>query len=253
MIQLITSYLFSVPKHLNSFMMRDTTRVEQFWSLAYVPGRRLPDTPVYVLTSRGTFSGAEEFSYNLKNMKRGKIVGEVTGGGAHPTELFLLKDFDIVFSVPYGRAVNPITGTNWEGVGVKPDMECPASEAFDIAYLDALKMLRTRIGDSTRIYEIEWSIQGLEDRTHPITLGPNEMSAYVGSYGPRTISLENGALFYQRENRPKRKLLPMGKHLFGLEGMDDFRAEFVADAKGKIVEIVGRYKSGFMDRHPRTK
>ncbi|HYE54619.1 MAG TPA: S41 family peptidase, partial [Chitinophagaceae bacterium] len=85
MIQLITSYLFNEePVHLNNFYFRPTNLNSQTWTLPYVPGKRRPDIDVYVLTSRLTFSAAEEFTYNLKNLKRATVIGEVTGGGANP-------------------------------------------------------------------------------------------------------------------------------------------------------------------------
>ena len=84
MIQLLTSYLLEESTHLNSFYIRAGDTTQQFWSLPWVPGPRMAETPVYVLTSNHTFSAAEEFTYNLKNLERATIVGETTGGGAHP-------------------------------------------------------------------------------------------------------------------------------------------------------------------------
>src|SRR5262245_6966003 len=84
MIALLTTYLFDDLTHLNSFYWRDGDRTQQFWTLPYVPGKRYLDKPVYVLTSEQTFSGAEEYAYNLQNLKRATIIGETTGGGAHP-------------------------------------------------------------------------------------------------------------------------------------------------------------------------
>jgi C-terminal processing protease CtpA/Prc len=92
---------------------------------------------VYVLTSNRTFSGAEEFSYNLKNLKRATIIGETTGGGAHPGDFERLTDHFGAF-VPVGRAINPITKTNWEGTGVEPDIKVPRDQALKTAYLNAL-------------------------------------------------------------------------------------------------------------------
>ena len=85
-----------------------------------------------------TFSGAEEFTYNLKNLKRATIVGETTGGGAHPGGGFRVNEHFSMF-VPTGRAISPITKTNWEGTGVKPDVEVPADQALIVARLMALK------------------------------------------------------------------------------------------------------------------
>ena len=87
---------------------------------------------MYVLTSNHTFSGAEEFSYNLKMLKRATIVGETTGGGAHPVAGHRIDEHFII-GVPFARAINPITHTNWEGVGVKPDIIVPANDALATA------------------------------------------------------------------------------------------------------------------------
>jgi C-terminal processing protease CtpA/Prc len=104
-----------------------------------VPGRRYGEKkPVYVLTSSRTFSGAEEFAYNLKQLKRATIVGETTRGGAHPVELIRLDEHYSV-SMPVGRAVNPVSGDNWEGRGVAPDYYVLEAEAFDVAYRLALE------------------------------------------------------------------------------------------------------------------
>jgi C-terminal processing protease CtpA/Prc len=99
---------------------------------------------VYVLTSGETFSGGEEFSYDLQNLKRAKLVGETTGGGANPGGPARVAEHFALF-VPSGRAISPITKTNWEGVGVKPDVATPAAQALDVAYLDALRAQRKRV------------------------------------------------------------------------------------------------------------
>ena len=133
MIAFLSGYLFEKSVHLNSFYDRPTDTTSESWSRDDVPGQKLAEScPIYVLTSNRTFSGAEEFSYNLQNLKRGVIVGETTGGGAHPTMGRRLgKRFGM--SVPFARAINPITNTNWEGVGVKPDVAVAADKALEKA------------------------------------------------------------------------------------------------------------------------
>lgn len=139
MIALLTSYLFEVePVHLNSLYWRSEDRTQQFWTLPYVPGRRYGDKPVYVLCSSRTFSAAEEFTYNLKCRGRATVVGERTGGGAHPGGLYRLDDHFEAF-IPTGRAINPLSGTNWEGLGVEPDVVTPQEQAFTVAYAAALR------------------------------------------------------------------------------------------------------------------
>jgi C-terminal processing protease CtpA/Prc len=94
---------------------------------------RVPaSTKVFVLTSGRTFSGAEEFSYNLKNLKRATLVGETTGGGAHPIRAERIGE-RVMMTVPFMRANNPISKTNWEGTGVEPDVKCAAAEAMERA------------------------------------------------------------------------------------------------------------------------
>src|SRR5581483_807463 len=114
---------------LNDLYNRKENSTRQFWTLSYVPGPRLAKQPVFVLTAKRTFSGAEEFTYNLKSLKRATIVGETTGGGAHPVNGQRIDEHFMV-GVPFARAINPITKTNWEGTGVEPDVKVPASEAL---------------------------------------------------------------------------------------------------------------------------
>jgi len=97
-----------------------------------VSGKRLGGKPVFVLTSKRTFSGAQEFTYNLKNLKRATIVGETTGGGAHPVSGHRIDD-QFMIGVPFARAINPISKTNWEGTGVEPDVKVSAAEALEVA------------------------------------------------------------------------------------------------------------------------
>ncbi|MEP7336242.1 MAG: serine hydrolase [Acidobacteriota bacterium] len=144
MVQLVCSYLFGQRTHLNDIYSRPDNRTEEFWTKTEVPGKHYGDKPVFVLTSNRTFSGAEEFSYNLKNLKRATIVGETTGGGAHPVNPRRLgKDF--LITVPFARAINPITKTNWEGTGVKPDVDVPAAQALKAAHLLAIRAIQPAI------------------------------------------------------------------------------------------------------------
>lgn len=139
MVALLCSYLFSAePVHLNDQYSRVKDATHQWWTLPYVPGNRYEGKPVYVLTSERTFSAAEEFAYNLKALKRATIVGETTGGGAHPGGGRRLGDHFRMF-VPTGRSINPVTKTNWEGTGVSPDVAVKADLALKTAHLAALK------------------------------------------------------------------------------------------------------------------
>jgi hypothetical protein len=132
MIQLMCSYLFDKRLHLNSLYWREGERIVEYWTFDEVEGTKLPEIPVIVLTSNDTFSGAEEFTYNLKTRERATIIGERTGGGANPGGMQPITKNLAIF-IPTGRAINPVTGTNWEGIGVEPHIKVTADSALTIA------------------------------------------------------------------------------------------------------------------------
>jgi hypothetical protein len=132
MVAWVVSYLFAQRTHINDLYNRHDNKTVEFWTTPDVPGKKFLDKPVYVLTSKGTFSGGEEFTYDLKTQKRATIVGEATGGGAHPTRPYRVDDHFWI-GVPDGRPINPITKGDWEGKGVEPDVKAPADQALDVA------------------------------------------------------------------------------------------------------------------------
>ena len=132
MVTLIASYLFDQPTHLIDIYNRKEDTTTQNWTLAYLPGVRLTKQPVFVLTSERTFSGAEEFAFDLKNQKRATIVGETTGGGAHPVSGHPVADYFMI-GVPFAKSLDPVTKKNWEGTGVEPDVKVSAADALTTA------------------------------------------------------------------------------------------------------------------------
>ena len=140
-VALLCSYFFDEkPVHLNSLYWRKGERTEEFRTFQEVAGKRYLGKDVYLLTSHRTFSAAEEFAYDLQSQKRVTIVGETTGGGAHPGGMVPVGEHFLVF-IPSGRAINPITKTNWEGTGVKPDVEVAADKALETAHQLAIQKL----------------------------------------------------------------------------------------------------------------
>ncbi len=155
MVALLSSYLFNQRTHLNDIYSRFDNRTQEYWTSETVAGKRYGESkPVYVLTSKRTFSAGEEFTYNLKNLKRATIIGETTGGGAHPVRPHRLTDHFMI-GVPFARAINPITKTNWEGVGVTPDIETTAEQALKVAHLAALKNFVAKTADQQRVNELQ--------------------------------------------------------------------------------------------------
>jgi hypothetical protein len=129
MVALIASYLFDHPEYWYSPREAPT---ESSWTRSPVEGNKLADKPVYVLTSHLTLSGAEQFTYDLKMLRRATIVGETTGGGAH-AGVFHRIDDHFGIAIPEVRAVNPYGKNDWEGTGVEPDVKVKAADALEVA------------------------------------------------------------------------------------------------------------------------
>ena len=144
MIATLLTYLIAPERrlHFNDFFQRrpegDVT--EQWWTSPTVPGARFAGKPIYVLTSPLTGSAAEEFAYDVQTHKLGTLVGASTAGGAHPGGLYRLNEHFAAF-IATGRAINPVTKTNWEGVGVKPDVAAKPEDALKVAHTQAIETL----------------------------------------------------------------------------------------------------------------
>ncbi len=140
MVAYLVSHFVAPGTLINTIYSRDKTEPDLFHA-AKIPAKPY-SKKVYVLTSNKTFSGGEELAYDLQSLGRGKVYGEVTGGGAHPTGAFRIHERFMAF-IPSKRSVNPITKTNWEGIGVKPDVAVPAADALRVAHAAALNDLAT--------------------------------------------------------------------------------------------------------------
>jgi tetratricopeptide (TPR) repeat protein len=132
MVQYLCSYFFDQPTRLNNYYWRRGDYQEEFWSLDSVNGKQRPDVPLIILIGPETFSAGEEFAYNLQAQKRALLIGEKTGGGAHAGRRFPLNERFQIF-IPTGRAINPVTGSSWENVGVLPDLTVNNIQALSTA------------------------------------------------------------------------------------------------------------------------
>ncbi|HEY8025788.1 MAG TPA: S41 family peptidase [Burkholderiaceae bacterium] len=153
-VQYLMSHFFAIgdERHLNDIYTRPTNVTQQYWTQSSVGVRYLK--PVYVLTSPRTFSGGEECAYDFQTQKRATLVGEATGGGANPVDSFSVGH-GLVVAIPTGRAINPLTHTNWEHVGVKPDVSAPAAQAQQVAYLAILRSLLAKSDDPERTEDLQ--------------------------------------------------------------------------------------------------
>ena len=143
----LCSYFFDTsPVHLNDIYCRKDGTTQQFWTLPHVPGKRYLHKPLYILTSGRTPSAGEELAYNLQTLGRATIVGETTVGAANPVEVYQIHAH-VDVRVPTCRAINPIIGTNWEGIGVTPDIAVPQEQALPVAHREALKRVLEQLGE----------------------------------------------------------------------------------------------------------
>jgi len=244
-IQLLSGYFLGETTHLNSFEWRGREGIVQFWSLPYVPGRMMTETDLYILTSSRTFSAAEEFTYNLKNLKRATLVGETTGGGAHPGGSRIIDDGFLVW-VPQGRAINPITKTNWEGTGIEPHVVVPSEHALDKAHALALEKIAGRTDNPRRKADLQWVMDALKAKSDPFPVPAEVLETYVGSYGGIKVVLENGALWAMVDR--KIPLIPLSETVFLAVG-EGIRIEFIRNDKGEVVEAEGVFRNGRRERH----
>jgi retinol-binding protein 3 len=168
--QTLEAYFFDKPQQITSLMLRDpktgvVTETQQYTN-ATVPGPLYLNKPIYLLTSSHTFSCAEQFTYDLRNLKRVTIVGETTGGGANPGAFLSLGNAFGIF-MPNGRAYSPITKTNWEGIGIAPDVATPAADALTRAYVIALTAQQSKANDPELVDEIKRGLANPADALAP--------------------------------------------------------------------------------------
>ncbi|MBN1827386.1 MAG: S41 family peptidase [Candidatus Eisenbacteria bacterium] len=175
--QLLASWFFDRPTRLSSFHRRmgDSTDVKQHWTQPFAPGADLSKADLFILTSEQTPSAAEAFAYDMKHLGRATIVGDTTAGAAHPCMEHVFPDLNLSFDVPFARAVHPVTGTDWEGTGVIPDIAVPEEEALAAAHLAALERIRDRTIDDRRRAGTEWALDWVRGTAEPARLSEREM------------------------------------------------------------------------------
>ena len=140
MVTLMLSYLFSQKTHVEDIYQRARNKKMEYWTTPKKIKVHMANTPVFVLVSRSTVSGAEQFSYDLKNLHRATIIGERTAGASHPVRYHRLNDHFYV-ALPEYRYVNPLTKSDWESTGVAPEVRA----SFLASPQVAMRLARIRI------------------------------------------------------------------------------------------------------------
>jgi hypothetical protein len=191
-------------------------------TLEYLPSGRLKSTPLYVLISKQVGSGAEAFAYDVQQFRLGTLVGATTSGAANNNELTPIAP-GFILSCSYGRPVHPVSGSNWEGVGVKPDIATDPEQALEVAQSLALAGLLERTdADPADRSDWTWARFAVEARLHPPVLSQAQLRPLAGQYGEQRVFWRDGALYYARRTGLAARLIPLtGDGLFTVEGYDD--------------------------------
>jgi hypothetical protein len=244
MVRLLASYFFKEPTQINSLYFTETDSLEQSWTYAYVPGKKMIDADLYILTSPNTASGAEAFTYGLKNSGRARVVGESTAGAAHWVEYYDFPSLQVRTKLPIARPINPITKTSWEKVGVKPDIETPAGDALKIAHVEALKSLIEKNPDEDIKQDLKWHLTEAEAQLNPVILTDNEMAEYTGTYGRFVILIKEGQLYWRFPDGSDFKMTPITPDFFAAEDIDDARIKIVRNNDGNVEGCYPVFKNG---------
>ncbi len=152
--------------------------------------------PVYILTARRTFSGAEDFTYGLKFGNRATVVGDTTGGGAHPTDVFSIG-LGFIANIPFARSYHEITNTDWEGTGVRPDVPFNSDQALYKAQSIIYKDLKSKAGNERQKNDLQWQLDVVENKiktakqilTDSVKVSKEILLSYCGEYKPK---IQNG-------------------------------------------------------------
>ena len=242
--QFISSYFYSgaeLPLYKYYTYEKNRKKIErEMWLLPSVPGKRLADIDIYILTSAITFSAAEWMSYSLQNLKRVTIVGEKTAGGAHPIDRKVLPNGFSV-NIPFGEVRDPITNGDFEGKGVTPDVLCKSEEAVNASHLLALQKLSLKNKDS--LNNLDWYIPIVKNRQKPFVADDTTLKSYQGKYGKSELLYENDNLYYKWNNIASFLLVPIENELFSIDGIDSFRIKIVSE-KNEITAIKRIYQDG---------
>jgi hypothetical protein len=237
MVRLLGSYFFKNPTMINSLYFTETDSLEQSWTSAYVPGRKLIDTDLYILVSDYTASGAEAFSYGMKHADRATIIGKNTAGAAHWWERWDFPGLQVSAGIPIARPINPVTKTSWERTGVTPHIDAEIDIALTVAHVEALKKIKARTTDEQQRKGLEWDIVGIEVQAEPFSLSLEEMKAYTGQFsdGRYAILLKDKNLYMLYSDGSEYLMVPYTKNLFGFDDTDFYRLEIIRDDDGTII------------------
>lgn len=245
MVNYICSYFFKEKTHINNLYERRTNKTKEYWTEPLSSSSNFHSLPLYILVNRRTFSAAEEFAYDLQSLHRATIIGETTGGGAHPVSPEPIGN-GFIGNIPYARAINPLTGKNWEAIGVKPDIQINADSSLDAAVLSYYDFQIKTLKDSNSIKTIKWSRDMLNAKLHPFSIDTLTLKTYIGNFADRIVSFENGILYFTGRDGKKNKLIAMTRTTFKIENTDNLKIDFLPTTTGDVKEFAFLFDDGFV-------
>lgn len=235
MVSQIESYFFKEKTHMNDIVNSTAKDTTVFYADPAKADFLNLSMPLYILTSHNTFSAAEDFSYAMQMAKRATIVGEITGGGAHPQEPFSAGQ-GFVVSIPYARSLNPITKTDWEGTGVIPDIKAEANKAFVKAQEVIFKERQLAAKDEKEKNRFGFYLRSISLNNEAKVVPLNILKQYIAIYSNVTIYVDKNKLYSKNNhNGNVSELKHISNNAFLID--DNAQIEFFKDKKGNFSSI----------------
>jgi retinol-binding protein 3 len=235
MVSQMESYFFKEKTHMNDLINRSANDTAVFYADPAKADSLNLAMPVYILTSHKTFSAAEDFSYGMQQARRATIVGEITGGGAHPQMPFSIGQ-GFVASIPFARSYNPVTKTDWEGTGVIPDIKVEADKAVlkaqELIFTEQLQAAK----NEKEKHKSEYYLRSLKPTKETKNIPINLLSQLTGTYPDITLYIDKNRLFSKNNyNRNVSELKLIADNLFVLE--EHAQIEFFRDSRGHYSSV----------------
>jgi hypothetical protein len=203
---------------------------------AYVPGAKLVNIPIYILTSQSTASAAEAFTTHLKYFNNNTtIVGKKTSGAENPVEHIAI-DERFVLQIPAWKKIYSKNPVVWEGIGVSPDIEAEPDDALLAAYKDALQKLMKSTDEQLAIDKYQWALDGISASYNNVDV--NKIKEYAGRYGNIQIKYVDDKLYYQPEKGSPYQLIPISDNYFVVEGISYFRIKFINNGETTLMKKI---------------
>ena len=250
MVKYICSYFFKEKTHLNDYYDRHTS-TNQYWTNPIASSAIFALTPVYILVNNHTYSAAEEFAYDLQSLHRATIIGQTTGGAAHWVSSNSISN-GFIGNIPFRKAINPVTGKNWEKTGVRPNVNIDEKNALNTALATAYDYQISISKDSAVIKPIKWFRVILNSKLHPFKTNTATLKAYAGNYDGRLITLKKEQLYFTDTNGYSIGLIPISATAFTFTN-NDRQLEFKKAHNGKIIALNFIYQDGKIENFTRLK